>query len=251
MENSSETRKEEETQSTSATSQCCPVCGKIDFKFILSRAQQILLNPKSCWTQIKSEELSVREIYIRYLLVLYAIAPVCMLIKSSIIGYSIPIIGKTYRTPFFGTLFHQILFYLVGLALIYVSAIIVEKLAPKFEGQTDTTNAFRLVAYSLTPACLVSFFVLFGALGSIIALLGGIYSLYVFFQGISPMTGVPEPRRPAFFIVLALVVILVNLVIFAIVSMIARPAMPSFNFPESIDIEKLQKSIERMVPTGN
>jgi len=212
--------------------QSCCVCGKVNFKFIIERAQQILLHPKTCWQSIKAESHSIKEIYVSYLLIVYAIPPICMLIKWSLIGVSYPLIDRTYRLPFFGTLFQQILTFLVGLLCIYVCAVIIDKLAPKFEGRTDITSAFRLVAYSLTPACLAAVFILLeGTLGGLLTLAGGIYSLYIFYQGIPTMTAVPESRRLAFFVVLALVVVIINLALFIIISAIARPPMPRFKFP--------------------
>lgn len=167
-----------------------------DFKFITDRVKEILLTPDLAWDKIKAENDSVGDIYKKYLLVLAAIGPIFAWIKFSIIGISV--LGYTYRAPIVGGLIGAIVQYGVQLLMAYLAAIILEKLAPKFEGSTTLNDTFRLVAYAATPAYISGVFIIIPAIGFIAALAGFIYSVYLFFKGLPKFVAISETKKFAY-----------------------------------------------------
>lgn len=180
---------------------------------VIQRAKAILMNPAAAWQTIKSEPTTVKDIYQNYLVVLALVPALATFIALVVIGISIPFYG-TYRAPFFGTLVSQVVNYAVSLGMVYVAALVIEKLGPKFEAKTDTVSSFKLVAYSMTPAWVAGIFVLLpGPIMLIASLLGAVYSIYVFLQGVQPMTSVPDNRKTGYVAVSALVIIVLGIIV--------------------------------------
>jgi hypothetical protein len=69
--------------------------------------------------------------------------------------------------------------------------------APSFSGQQDMVQALKLAAYGYTPAWVAGVLLLLPSLGSL-ALLAGLYSLYVFYLGVAPMMKVPQDKAAGF-----------------------------------------------------
>lgn len=204
------------SQDTPQGGACCAggTC-KPDITAILSRAREVIVNPKGCWDEIKAEQKSIKEIYICYVLVLAAIGPVCTLIANfSGAGIVMAVIS-----------------YGLSVAGLLLWAWIINFLAPKFDGTSSSLlNAFKLSAYSATPQFLAGVFVLVPIVGPILALLG-LYSLYCYYQGITPMVGVPESKRLIFCILsiiavaIAWVIIWMVLVTPIIIAMVGTTSM--------------------------
>lgn len=201
---------------------------KIDFNFILERAKAVLKNPTGVWEEISSEELSIQDIYLRYLVILVAIPAVCGFIGMTFIGFSAPFVG-TIKTGFFAGLIGAVVQYALALASVFISALIIEFLAPHFDGQADRTQAFCLIAYSMTASYIGGVFQLIPAL-SVLSSLVALYSLYTLYQGIPLMTGVPQQKRMGFTIA-SLISIVVVMVLIGIVtsSLYPAPDMSAFN----------------------
>ena len=209
----------------------CQWCGCVDWKLILSRAKEVFLSPKGCWTSIKAEELSAKDLYLKYAVGLAAIPAICGFIKQSIIGISIPLMGTSYRVPFFSGLVHMIAAYLLMLLGFYIVAVVFEKLAPKFEGQVSQIDALKLVVFAATPAMVGGIFTLLPvALSALLGLLLGIYGLYLGYVGVGEMTSVPAAKKLLYYIVS----IVFGAVAMFIIHLIAAAFLPSQTPPEAV-----------------
>lgn len=176
-----------------------------DFNLIADRAMAVVKNPSAAWQEIKAEDKSISELYQTYFIYLAAIPAIGSLIGSILTGY------------FAFGLKRAIVLYLVGLSFLYISAMIVEKLAPTCGGQADTISGFKLVAFSQVPSYLAGVFSalpisFIGFIGSILSL----YSLKVLWDGIPIMTGVPNENRLKFLGFMALAGFAVALIFGAI-----------------------------------
>lgn len=179
---------------------------------VVQRAKAVLLDPAGTWQIIKAEPTSIKDIYQNYLVILAAVPAIATFIGLTVVGIQIPFFG-TWRAPFFSTLVSQLLSYAISLGMVYVAAVVIEKLAPKFEAQADTTAAFKLVAYSITPAWVAGIFGVLPWLMVLAGLIGFGYSIYVFLVGVQPMTSVPEGRKIGYVAVSALVIFLLSLLL--------------------------------------
>ena len=237
-----------ENQTENKNESCCGsgVCGcKVDFNFIFDRAKKVILNPKTCWADLKNEPITIKELYTKYILVLAAIPALCGFIKQVIFGVSIPFLG-TWRMPFFSGLIYSIVQYLVTLGMLYVAAVIIDKLAPRFEGKTDTTTAFKLTAYSVTPSLILGVMMLFPAALAMLGGLLGLYGFYLLYEGIPAMTGVPEAKRNVFCAATIGCLVVAGIVVGLIVTSVARPAMPEPSFSKTnINMEQIEKGLKK------
>jgi hypothetical protein len=184
---------------------------------LVARVQAILLNPKTEWPVIEREPGEVGFLFTNYVAILAAIPAVCGFVGASIVG------GAGYRTGLFSGLLGAIVGYILAFVGVYVMALIIDALAPSFNGQKNFNNALKLVVYSYTAAWLGGVFSLIPAL-SILALLCGLYSLYLLYLGIPVLMKSPEDKSLIYTVVAVVCAIVVSIVVGAI------PAMLFFRF---------------------
>jgi hypothetical protein len=98
-------------------------------------------------------------------------------------------------------------------------ALIIDALAPNFNGQKNFNNALKLVVYSYTAAWLGGVFSLIPAL-AILGLLCGLYSLYLLYLGIPVLMKSPDDKSLIYTVVAVVCAIVVSIVIGAIPAML-------------------------------
>ena len=164
----------------------------MDIAKIIERVKGIVLSPKTEWDKIAAETTDVKSLYINYAMILAAIPAVCGLIGSTLIGFSLPIVG-TIRTPIAAALVQLVLTYVLGLAIIYAVSLIVNALAPTFDGQKDPVQALKLIVYASTPVWLAGVFSLVPML-SVLGVIAGLYGLYLLYIGLAPLMKNPQEK---------------------------------------------------------
>lgn len=237
------------SQSSSNSSSTQQQKGPVDMNWIVSRATSIMKDPKGIWTTIKNEEWTIPDLYKRYIIILAALGPIASFIGLQMFGISVPFYG-TYRPPFFSSLVSTVLMYGVSLGTLYVAAMIVSALAPKFEGNADQTSALKLVAFSATASQVGGILSLIPVLG-ILGILFGIYSLYTLYQGIPSMTGVPPAKQVPYFAVTIVSIIVVGVVLAVVVGLLVPVAAgPDIAGQVPKSLEDATKMLETLVPKG-
>ncbi len=175
------------------------------------RVVKILTNPKAEWPVIEAEVTDAGRLYREYIAILAAIPPICTFIGMSLVGISAPFIGYI-RVGIARGLAQAIVTYVLMLAGVYVSALIIDKLAPSFESKSDQMQALKLVAYASTASWLAGVFNIIPAL-SILGILGGLYSIYLFYVGLPVMMKTPTAKVVPYMVVSAVVIIVVYFVV--------------------------------------
>lgn len=113
---------------------------------------------------------------------------------------------------------------IIGLASVYLFALIVDALAPTFGGQKNSGQAFKVVAYAPTAAWLASIFNIIPAL-SVLSILG-LYSLYLLYVGLPKLMKCPADKALVYTIVVVLCAFVVGLVLtFLLVPIIIGASM--------------------------
>ena len=215
----------------------------LDIPWIFGRIQEIMINPNGCWEKIKAEGLLTKEIFSRYIVPLALLSAICGFIGQSVIRINLPF--GTYRIPFFSGLIFHIVSLVASLGSFFVSAFILEKLAPKFETQVTQDQALRLIGFAATPSLLAGVLnITPGLLLSLLAVGLSIYSLYLLWAGFQPMTAVPQTRKTAFFASWIVCSFVAFLILFGVVSAVFAPAMPH----ELRDMQKFQENIQKLMP---
>lgn len=179
---------------------------------IVERAKGIILKPKDEWTVIDQETTSVSSLIVTYLIPLALIPAI-----ASFIGYGV--IGMSIFGPSLSWGIKQaIISFVTTIVGVYVSAYIIDTLAPNFGSTKDFRKAMQLVVFSYTPVMLAGAFQAIPALG----ILGivGVYGLYLLYVGIQPMMKTPDDKVTIYFIVSLLVIIAVYFILITILATI-------------------------------
>jgi len=184
------------------------------------RVKNILLQPGREWAVIAVERPGISDLYRSYIVPLAAIGPVASIIGLSVIGVSIPTMGR-YRVPIGNAIVQAIVTFVLSLVAVYVLALIIDALAPRFSGQRSQIQALKLATYSSTAAWLAGVFVLIPALGFLAIL--GLYSLYLLYLGAPVLMKVPESKVVGY----TVVVIIAALVIFVVFGAVSGMFVPT------------------------
>jgi hypothetical protein len=193
---------------------------------LVDRVKRILLSPQTEWQVVDAEPATPAELYTGYILPLAAIGPIAMIIGYSVAGISTPFMG-TYRVPIGSSIASALVSYVLTLAATYVLALIIDAMAPTFNGQRGQVQALKVAAYSSTPSWLAGIFLLIPVLG-ILTVIGSLYSLYLLYLGLPVL--MKSPREKA--LTYTVVVVLAAVVLFLLTSMIAGRflAVPTAGF---------------------
>jgi hypothetical protein len=193
---------------------------------LTERVKNILLQPSQEWRIIEKEPSTPSELYKSYIMPLAAIGPVASFLGLAMIGVQLPMVG-TYRAPIMNAIGHAVVTYTLGLVGVYVFALVIDALAPTFQGVKNNHQALKVAAYSSTPAWLCGIFNLVPALAFLQIL--SLYGLYLLYLGLPVLMKSPGEKA----LVYTLVAIVAGLVIMAVIGVIGSlfisypaPTMP-------------------------
>jgi hypothetical protein len=175
---------------------------------LVDRVKNILLSPKEEWPRIAVEPATTQSLYVGYVLILAAIGPIAMIVRS--LGF-----GVGVGLPL------AIGVYAITLVTTFVVALVVDLLAPTFGGERNFVGSLKLVAYAYTAAWIAGIFRLIPTLGGLIGLLAGIYSLYTFYLGVTPVKKCPADKAVGY----TIVVLICNILLFWVLGMMLLPML--------------------------
>lgn len=193
---------------------------------LVERVKNILVQPAKEWQAIDTEAIDTAGLYTGYIVPLAAIGPVATVIGMSLIGVSLPFVGR-YRLPFTSSLLQGVVSYVLTLAGVFVLALIIDALAPTFSGRKDQAQALKVAAYSSTAAWVAGIFSLIPAL-SILGIVG-LYSLYLLYAGLPVLMKSPQEKALGY----TAVVVICAIVLFVVIGYVASAFItyPAFTPP--------------------
>lgn len=191
---------------------------------LIDRVKNILLTPKTEWDVIDREPATIQGIYTSYVVILAAIGPIAMLIGQQLFGWGA--LGITIKPPIGYSVAYAAFTYALSLVGCYVSALIIDALAPSFGGTKDMVKAFKVAAYSATASWVAGIFQIIPALGFLAIL--GLYSLYLLYLGLPKLMRVSADKAVGY----TVVVIVVQIVIYFVIAMVVAALVNAF-FPLS------------------
>jgi hypothetical protein len=173
-------------------------------KGMIERIKRLLLSPAAEWAAIDTEPMTVKGIFMTWVVPLAAIGPVALLIGGMIFGYGF------WHPPlsFFLTL--AITTYVMSLVGTFVTALVIDNLAPSFGAQKNMVTATKVAAFSWTAAWVAGVVNIIPMLG-ILAIVGA-YSLYLLWIGL-PLLMKPAADKAVTYFVAVLVVCVVVMVV--------------------------------------
>jgi hypothetical protein len=186
---------------------------------LVTRAQNILLAPRTEWPTIATEPATAQSLYTNWVMILAAIGPVMIILASALFGGGFGF-GFGVRAA--------IAAYVNSLVAVALLALVVDVLAPSFGGTKDYLRSLKLVAYSFTAVWVAQVALIVPVLGWLVVLAGLLYGFYLFFLG-APLLGRSSVEKAVPFtivVILCAIVlgIIIQRVIFAVIGF--GPAAP-------------------------
>jgi len=187
---------------------------------LIQRVQDILIKPKDTWPVIAAEGGDTASVYANYLVFLAAIPAVAGFIGMSLIGFGGFEFGL--RIPVLTGLVQMVVSYVLTLAMVFVLALIVDRLAPTFGGTKSPLNALKVVAYGST-ASLVGGIVAVMPGFAILGVVASLYTIYLIYTGLPVLMQCPVDKAGAY----TAVVIVCGIVAVVVLSSISMLFMPN------------------------
>ena len=207
-----------------------PSGAPVRHKPLFERAKDIIMQPKSEWAVIDAEPATVGSIFTSYVLILAAIGPIALLIGHQVFG--IGALGFNWKPPIGFSIAQAVMMYVGSLIGVYVFALIIDALAPTFNGTKNNLNAFKVAAYSFTPAWLAGIFYIIPALSILVIV--GLYSLYLVYTGIPRLMRVSEDKAVGYAAVAIVIAIILNIIVGYIAQQLAwsmfAPTLPTIRY---------------------
>ena len=153
---------------------------------LFERVKNILIEPKAEWPRIKREPGDAVFLFGNYVAVLAAIPAICGWIAWIVVGA--PVVSGVLIT---------LLRYALSFVSVYLLALIIDALAPTFDGTKDKDNALKLAVYSATPFWLSGILSLVPPL-AFLRILALVYSAYLLWAGVTPLMRSPQEKSLAY-----------------------------------------------------
>ena len=177
---------------------------------LVARVRGILLHPSAEWDVIDREPATIRGLFTGYACILALIPAI-----ASVIGAAL---GGFWNAP--AALAGAVLGYAVSLAGAFVTGLVIEALAPTFDGEKNRLQAMKLSVYSYTAAWVGGVFDIVPWIGWLAALAMAIYGLYILYKGLPKLMHSPAEKTAGYFVLTLVIVVLVNLVFTWIVGLV-------------------------------
>lgn len=195
----------------------------------IERVKAILLHPREEWQTIAEEPTTIQNLYKEYIMILAGIGPIASIIGMSIVGITLPFIGS-FRVPLTTSIASSVINYLMTLGGVYVFALIIDALAPTFSGEKNFEQAFKLAAYSSTPAWIAGIFTIIPAM-SVLGILG-CYSLFLLYTGLPVLMKVPKEKAMSYTITIVIAAIIIFMIIGAVSHAFISYPVPNMSVPK-------------------
>ena len=188
-----------------------------DSSSLIERAKAITLQPNDTWPVIATEPATPGDLITRYAVPLSAIGPVASFVGGQLFGISV--IVATYHPSLMSGLSMALTSFVMGIVGLIVLALIADFLAPKFDGEANRTQAFKLVTYSMTPGWVAGILGIIPSL-AVLGIIASLYGLYLFYLGARTVMKVPEAKAGGYTAVTVLCAIVLAFAMSAVTSSI-------------------------------
>ncbi len=122
----------------------------MDFNAIIKRVINLITKPNEEWDTIRNESITIKDLYMKYALILFAIPNVAMFFGMSFSHTSITM-----------ALFWAIFFYACTIGTLFLMGVLIDVIGPQFGGSKDTLSAQKLAVFSMVPYALIGALMIF------------------------------------------------------------------------------------------
>ncbi len=191
----------------------------MDINWLINRVKNILLTPKTEWPVIGAEQHTVKDLYLKYFVIVAAISALGWFVDNVIMGTSM--FGMTVRTPFGLGIVMAVLLYLLALGTVFVVGLIADVLAPNFGGERSQVQGVKLIGYAATAGWIGALAGIIPWIGWIISLAAAIYGIYLIYLGAPHTVKVPAERAAGYTAILVVIWFVISLVVGGAIGLMA------------------------------
>ncbi len=177
----------------------------LDFKSLVNRAKNIIINPEEEWPRIATQQISNKDLILFYVLPLAGIA--------AIISLFVIWLGTYLAFDF--ALKVAVLQIVFPVLSVLITAILANELAETFNSVKNLSAAFKLIAYSYTPWLLANIIAAISWSLSWV-LIFSLYGIYLLWTGLPVLMNTNEDKRPVYTLTIVVIIFLINLILSAI-----------------------------------
>lgn len=171
----------------------------MDLIEFFQRAKNFITSPVEEWQVIKEEQASrsgvVRNYVLPFIFLLAITTFLGIFLFRNYVTISIMVLGAVVTS-------------LGAFLSIYISAYIINELAPRFESKKDFTSSFKLATYSYT-AVFITHSIASLLLPLFFIVIFGLYSIYILWMGLGPMMETPKESRLIYGIICSITILVV------------------------------------------
>jgi len=179
---------------------------------LLKHVWSILSEPKLAWPRIHDEAWSIPELYLRIVVPLALISPICGFIGTTKVGWQIAT-EVPARLTVASALPISVVYFGAILVAVFVLGAMIRWMGETYGANQPLSRCVSLAAYTAVPLFLVGFFQLYPVLwlNFLVGLPALAYAVYLLYSGVPVMMEIP-PERGFLFASAVLAVGLVALV---------------------------------------
>ncbi|MBO6851353.1 MAG: Yip1 family protein [Marinobacter sp.] len=164
---------------------------------LLSHAFGLFTHPDEEWASIRREHAPPRRLYVAYVLVLAAIAPICAYISTAHFGWTVGN-DRLIKMTEISAMQLSVLTYLAMLIGVFALGYAINWMARTYGAAEEQvpSNGIALASYSCTPLFLAGFALLYPVpwFNAIVFLVAACYGAWLMFDGLPIVMGIEKDR---------------------------------------------------------
>jgi hypothetical protein len=183
---------------------------------IVQRAKNIIIKPADEWNVIASEPATIGGLFTGYAAPLALIPLVSTILFTGLLGISaldMMGLGSGMPTGLMVIASSAVVDFILSLVTLFVMVMIVKRVSPSFNGNSDKVQAMKLMTYASTPSWVVALVSWIPFLGAFLGLGAIVYVVYLIYVGLHPVLGVPKEKVASFTVVIVVIYVVLALII--------------------------------------
>lgn len=164
---------------------------------LLNHAFGLFTHPDSEWAEIRKEHAPPRRLYVAYVLVLAAIAPICAYISTAHFGWTVGS-DRLIKLTEISAFQMSLLTYLAMLVGVFALGYAINWMARTYGADEEPvpSNALALAAYSCTPLFLAGFALLYPVpwFNALVFLAAAGYGAWLMYEGLPIVMRIPKDQ---------------------------------------------------------
>ena len=187
---------------------------------IVERAKNIIIKPTDEWNVIAAEPATIGRLFTGYAAPLALIQLGSAILFTGLLGISaldMMGLGSGMPTGLMAIASSAVVDFILSLVTLFMMGMIVKRVSPSFNGNSDQVQAMKLMTYASTPSWVVALVGWIPFLGALLSFAAIVYVVYLIYLGLHPVLGVPKERVAGFTVVIVLIYVVLALVLSGIV----------------------------------